>query len=184
MEVSGIGAESVLQLPMNLWDGKTNCIHDDEGVSILFGQCTPVIPTAVRFRTPCISHRAYGSVQLESLPLFAPWEHLWVFSSVTTFYECLCDFQADTCVFFHHPISWNISSKYVFLSIFILCGHFIYFYFVFIYLLFRASSMAYGSSQARGWIGAAATGLHHSHSNAGSELHLRPTPQLPATLDP
>ena len=26
--------------------------------------------------------------------------------------------------------------------------------------------------------------LHHSHSNAGSELRLRPTPQLMATLDP
>ena len=31
---------------------------------------------------------------------------------------------------------------------------------------------------------AAAAGLHHSHSNAGSKLHLRPTPQLMATLDP
>ena len=30
--------------------------------------------------------------------------------------------------------------------------------------------------QARGRIGAVATGLHHSHSNAGSEPHLRPTP--------
>ena len=29
-----------------------------------------------------------------------------------------------------------------------------------------ATSMAYGSSQARGQIGVAAAGLHHSHSNA------------------
>ena len=37
-----------------------------------------------------------------------------------------------------------------------------------------------------GWgpIGAVAAGLHHSHSNVGSELRLRPTPQLTATLDP
>ena len=28
---------------------------------------------------------------------------------------------------------------------------------------------AYGSSQARGWIGAVVAGLHHSHSNWGSE---------------
>ena len=42
----------------------------------------------------------------------------------------------------------------------------------------------YGSSQARGLIGAVATSLHHSHSNAGSRLHLRPTPQLRATPDP
>ena len=33
-------------------------------------------------------------------------------------------------------------------------------------------------------LGAAATGLHHSHSNAGSEPRLQPTPQLAATLDP
>ena len=39
-------------------------------------------------------------------------------------------------------------------------------------------------SQARGPIGAAAAGLHHSHSNTRSKPHLRPTPQLTATLDP
>ena len=31
---------------------------------------------------------------------------------------------------------------------------------------------------------AAAASLHHSHSNAGYELHLQPIPQLMATLDP
>ena len=35
----------------------------------------------------------------------------------------------------------------------------------------RATPMAYGGSQARGQIGAVATGLHHSHSNAGSLTH-------------
>ena len=49
---------------------------------------------------------------------------------------------------------------------------------------FRAASAAYGGSQARGPIGATAAGLHHSHSNAGFELSLRPTPQLTATPDP
>ena len=48
----------------------------------------------------------------------------------------------------------------------------------------EAAPAAYGDSQARGLIGAVATGLRHSHSNAGSELHLQPTPQLTATLDP
>ena len=33
-------------------------------------------------------------------------------------------------------------------------------------------------------IGATAAGLHHSHSNVGSELHLRATPQLTVMLDP
>ena len=38
--------------------------------------------------------------------------------------------------------------------------------------------MAHGGSQARGRIGVAASGLHHSHSNAISEPHQQPTPQL------
>ena len=44
--------------------------------------------------------------------------------------------------------------------------------------------MAYGGSQARGPIGAVVAGLHPSHSNARSEPHLRPTPQLTAVTDP
>ena len=44
--------------------------------------------------------------------------------------------------------------------------------------------MAYGSSQARAGIGAAAAGLQHSQGNARSKPCLRPTPQLAATLDP
>ena len=47
-----------------------------------------------------------------------------------------------------------------------------------------AAPAAYGGSQARGLIGAVATGLHQSHSNKGSELHLKPTPQLTAMPDP
>ena len=43
--------------------------------------------------------------------------------------------------------------------------------------------MAYGGSQARGPIGAVATALRQSHSNAGSEPRLQPTPQLTATPD-
>ena len=36
----------------------------------------------------------------------------------------------------------------------------------------RAAPVAYGSSQARARIGAAAASLCHSHSNTGSEPHL------------
>ena len=46
-----------------------------------------------------------------------------------------------------------------------------------------AAPAAYGGSQARGPIGAVATGLRQRHSNAGSEPHLQPTPQLTATPD-
>ena len=60
--------------------------------------------------------------------------------------------------------------------------HFAFFFF----LLFRATLKAYGGSQARGPIGATATGHSHSysHSNKGSEPRLRLTPQLMATPDP
>ena len=43
---------------------------------------------------------------------------------------------------------------------------------------------AYGSSQARGPIRAAAASLRHNHTNARSEPHLWPTPQLTAMPDP
>ena len=48
----------------------------------------------------------------------------------------------------------------------------------------RAVPTTYGISQARGGIRAAAAGLHHSHSNAGSKPHLWLTPQLMEMLDP
>ena len=56
-------------------------------------------------------------------------------------------------------------------------------YLVFFFAISWAAPAAYGGSQARGWIGAVATGLRQSHSNAGSEPHLQPTPQLTATQD-
>ena len=54
---------------------------------------------------------------------------------------------------------------------------------LFFLLLFKASPVTHEGSQARGQIGAVAAGLHRSHRNVGYELHLRPTPQLTATLD-
>ena len=42
-------------------------------------------------------------------------------------------------------------------------------FFFFFFCLFRAVPKAHGSSQARGWIGAVAAGLHHSHNNTRSE---------------
>ena len=52
------------------------------------------------------------------------------------------------------------------------------------YFVFRAALVAYGGSQARSQMRATAADLHHSHSDIGSEPHLRPTPQLMAMLDP
>ena len=58
------------------------------------------------------------------------------------------------------------------------------FFFFGFFVFSRAEPVTYGGSQARGLVGAVAAGLHHSHSNARSELHLQPTPQLRTTLDP
>ena len=52
------------------------------------------------------------------------------------------------------------------------------------FFLLKATLAVYGGSHARGQIGAVATGLHHSPSNAGSEPHLQPTPQLTGMQDP
>ena len=54
---------------------------------------------------------------------------------------------------------------------------------IYLFFLFRAIPTAYGSSQARDPIGVAASSLCHSysHSNLGSEPHLRPAVQFMAT---
>lgn len=52
------------------------------------------------------------------------------------------------------------------------------------FCLFRAAPAAYGGSQARSQIRAAAASPHHSHSNARSEPCLQPVLQLQQTLDP
>ena len=49
-------------------------------------------------------------------------------------------------------------------------------YFILFLLLFRATPMAYGGSQARGLNRASAASLCHRCSNTRSKLKLRPTP--------
>ena len=66
--------------------------------------------------------------------------------------------------------------KCIFLSFFLVV--------VVVVAIFWAAPVAYGGSQARGQIGAVATGLRQSNSNAGSEPRLQPTPQLTAMLEP
>ena len=59
-----------------------------------------------------------------------------------------------------------------------------FFFFFFFFFLFRASSAAYGSSQARSQIGATAAGLHHNHCNIRFKPQLQSALQLEAMLDP
>ena len=51
------------------------------------------------------------------------------------------------------------------------------------FFLFIATAVTYGISQATDQIGAAAAGLHHSHSNTRSKPHMQIAPQLVAMLD-
>ena len=53
---------------------------------------------------------------------------------------------------------------------------FLFLFVCFFFCFFRATPIAYGSSQARGEIRTTAASLHHSHSRTGSEPHLWPTP--------
>ena len=62
---------------------------------------------------------------------------------------------------------------------------YIYIFFFFgLLVFFRATAAAYGGSQAKGPIGALATGLHQSHSNVPSQPSLPRTWQLIARQDP
>ena len=53
---------------------------------------------------------------------------------------------------------------------------FLFLLLLFFSFLFRAAPAAYGSSQARGQVRAAAASLYYSHSNVRSKLHLQPMP--------
>ena len=67
-----------------------------------------------------------------------------------------------------------------------LCSSSSFFFFFLVFCLFRVTPEAYGGFQARGWIGAVAADLHHSHSHSHtpSKPRLQPTAQLMAMLDP
>ena len=56
--------------------------------------------------------------------------------------------------------------------------------FYFFAFIFRAAPVAYGSSRAKGQIGALASGLCQSYGNTGSESYLWATPQLVVMPDP
>ena len=73
---------------------------------------------------------------------------------------------------------FSINSAYK-LSVYLLVA---FFFFFLVFLSFLGAPPACGGSQARGLIGAIASGLHHSHShsNARSKPRLQPTPQLTA----
>ena len=74
----------------------------------------------------------------------------------------------------------------LFFVLFVFCCLFFFFFFFFgLFAISWGAPAAYGGSQARGPIGAVAASLRQSHSNAGSEPRLQPTPATAtATPDP
>ena len=76
-------------------------------------------------------------------------------------------------ILIQHLLKCRSASYFSFSTFFL---SFFFFFFFFFFGLFKASPATYGGSQARGGIRAAA--VDHSHSNAGSEPCLQPTPQL------
>ena len=86
--------------------------------------------------------------------------------------------------FYVSAVTVEISTSFLCLFGFSLSLSIYIFFFFGLFAISRAAPMAYGGSQARGQIGAVAAGLRQSHSNAGSESHLRPTPQLTAMPNP
>ena len=124
---------------------------------------------------------------------FAIYLHMFYFLDPHISYVIDCLFMCYislSIIFFrsNHTATNGRISFFLRLSNISLCINHVFFLFVcfcfFFLLSFRASVVAYGRSRVRGWIGAVATGLHHSHSNLGSEHHLQPTPQLMATPNP
>ena len=96
-----------------------------------------------------------------------------------------------TCIMYHSRVlecclpclhTCQLSFGDSFENCFCLVGWLVGFGFGFfcLFLSFKAALAAYGSSQARGGIEAAAAGLYHSQSNTRSEQHPQPTPQLTA----
>ena len=63
------------------------------------------------------------------------------------------------CLILYNAVLSNFLVEDILFAVFCFCFCF----------FFRTTPMAYGGSQARGQIGAAAAGLHHSHSHTISE---------------
>ena len=84
---------------------------------------------------------------------------------------------------FHHRKAGTIINPNFFFFFSFFSFFFVFCLFVVVVAISWAAPAAYGGYQARGLIGAVATSLCQSHSNAGSEPRLQPTPQLTATPD-
>ena len=102
--------------------------------------------------------------------------YVYAFASIQEYNFWLAKFLCTTLIFYRyfHSSTYYIENiktdiKYIFFCLFAFS---------------TAAPTTYGGFQAKGPVGAVATSIHQSHSNAESKPHLQPTPQLMATPDP
>ena len=126
------------------------------------------------------------------------WYHIIVLICISliisdTEYFFMCFFgrlsSLEKCLFrsfFNFFLYWAAWDVYVFWRLIpcqsLCCKDFLPFGGLSFFFFVMVTPLANGCSWARGWIRAAAAGLHHSHSNTRSEPHLQPALQLAATL--
>ena len=125
----------------------------------------------------------WRNVYLGFLPVFQ-----WFFFLLLSCMSCLyvLEIKPLSVTSFAKIFSHSVGCLFVFLMVSfavqkllsLIRSHWFVYLFIYLFIYFRAAHVAYGSSQARSWIRAAAAGLHHSHSNARTEPPLQPTPQL------
>ena len=89
---------------------------------------------------------------------------------------CMCIFNWQTAFQSGHTILHSYKQQVRVSATLHVHEHLILLFFFFFFILFGAAPVAYGSSQARCQIWAAAASLCHSHGKAGSKMHLRPIP--------
>ena len=125
------------------------------------------------------AHKSCGSLCPMCYPLFSSpfytqaikWWHLFLFLLDLAWRKIALKNQFggnDTSPFQASPLRGLVTSSPTCLLFSFVCLDL----FCFIFLHF--THMVYGTSQAKGWIGSAAAGQHHSHSNTRSKLHLQP----------
>ena len=129
-------------------------------VSIWWGSgiCKNNLGMCIRHCYLCPSGRKYRSFDSAIWLIYCL---NWYLFSCLTAVPCFCIFSFPYLFLFFYSLT-------LFVCLF-LVGFFGCFLFV---CLFTAALVAYGSSQARAQIGAAAASLCHSHSSAGSKPHL------------
>ena len=114
------------------------------------------------------------------------WKYFYSNTTFLTLWNRLSYLEVPICNMWYNKFLYQIIGNYACKHIWIILYKILYIYLFICFLffrffLFRAVPAAYGSSQARGQIGATTASLHHSDRNAGSQPHLQPTPQLTAT---